>query len=162
MPPLFIPIVLILILISARAFRDGQAMGVTVVLLANWLVNTAISMACLGYDNDPFPWAAFMAIDYLSAFVILALFHRSVWGIVVAVAFAAECVAHAAYGWSMQDNVAQTEYWYLLHYLGRSQVIVLGIGVGIDQIRRRFGLSRGRIQDRDKGARASNGVNAKP
>lgn len=103
---------------------DVAVRAAAVVLLVNWCANTAFVTICAEVD----PWPAFLAVDYISAFVLVALFPAPVTKL-ICLTYAAQCLAHGAYGFvtAAQPNaLAAYQYWGVLYYLALAQVAIVG------------------------------------
>lgn len=112
------------------------------VLLANWTVNTAFVIASGIHD----PWAWFVAVDALSAAIVL---HQPAGKpqSVVGGLYMAQIVMHGVYGTLKLsgDPIAESNYWQLLTALAFLQIVVLGgwtIGHHWRRLARHPGLRR--------------------
>lgn len=121
----------------ALTLRNDRMLATAIVLLANWTVNTTI----VTWLGDPYPWAWFLATDYLSGFVLVALAGRpAMWQVFVTVLFALECVAHGAFGLSRRTPWTEYYYWYLLSYTAWAQLCVIAAW-GLCEVAGRYGWS---------------------
>lgn len=107
---------------------NERMLGTAIVLLANWAINTATTQLLL-IPADPYayPWAWYLATDYLSGFVLVALAGRpAMWQVIVTVLYAFECVAHGAFGLTSRTAWTEYYYWHALSKTAWLQVAVVG------------------------------------
>jgi len=101
--------------------RDVRIPGTAAILLANWLLCTAVVRA----TGEAYPWSWFFAADYLAAFAILVLLGRPApWQAAIGAIYAAQLICHAACGIYL-GNTAANYYGY--HFLKWSSWAQLGI-----------------------------------
>lgn len=127
---------LLVLLISAVALAyaagDSAARATALVLLGNWCANTAFVAAC----QDIAPWSAFLAVDYLSALILLAMYQTSATKL-ICLTYAVQCIAHGAYGFVVMTHVnplATYIYWWMLYCLAMAQVAIVGGMVAYQRI----------------------------
>ncbi|MET0364505.1 MAG: hypothetical protein ABW169_07605, partial [Sphingobium sp.] len=115
----------LLVALSFAASRS--AFPVSLVLFANWAVNTAGATL----SGTQFNWAAMAAADYVSALLILVV-RTNRWGLVIVVTYAVQMIAHVAFGLSSQGPWPQYRYWYVLSYTAWAQAFLLLAWAGLD------------------------------
>lgn len=141
--PFFITMVVAWML--ATAIDDRRMLGTASILIANWMLCTAV----VHWSGEEYPTLAFFAFDYLAAilmFVPMIFSDRpSPWQGIVGLLYAGEIVCHIARGWA--DNAAAIYYgWYFLRYAAWAQVVtvlvwgIYDIGMATDWSAR--GISR--------------------
>lgn len=111
----------LLALLIFALWKRQEAAGTAVVLLVNWALLSVVVWA----TGERFPWPMFTVVDYLSGLAIFALY-TSKWQKAIIAIYAAQCVCHAAFGYSSQSRAAQDTYWWTLTLTGWAQLAVLG------------------------------------
>lgn len=146
---------------AAAVFRDRCIFGVSVVLLANWIANTAFVRA----TGDVDPWGIFLGVDYVSGVFTVAgigfISGRFTFGsAAIALSYAVECIIHAAYGLSDQGPWAQYRYWWATFDIAVGQILFV-LGWGIYERVRRATRARRRLPSYSSGP-ACGEIPAKP
>lgn len=124
-------------LLAACAFaailHKDRMLGTALVLLANWGINTSI----VSISGDSAPWMGFLAVDYLSGFLLMVIADRPAkWQITIVVTFALECVVHGAFGYCPRNGWTIYYYFYALSYIAWAQVALVGAWGVVDLARR--------------------------
>lgn len=143
--------------IGVAVLRDRCLTGVALVLLTNWIANTA----AVRISGDPNFWGFFLFADYLSGVLAAAgiglLCQRfTVGGVVIGLSYALECVVHAAYGLSDHGTWAQRQYYWTTFYIAVGQMMFVG-GWGIYELARRYDRARRGLSP-DRPVRARRGA----
>jgi hypothetical protein len=132
MLPLLLAYMTLLTFASLR--RNGEQVGVSLALLANWLLSTAFVRS----TGEDAPWLWFLTVDYLTG-IVLWLMPRSRGNSLLMASYAVELLLHAAFGWSDQGGWARYRYWWALYYAAWAQVALVGAWSIYDAARHRLG-----------------------
>lgn len=102
--------------------RDARLAGTSAILLTNWLLCTVV----VAQTGDAYPWTWFFAVDYLSAFTILALLGKPTrWQSGVGMIYAGQLVCHAARGMYLHSAAALYYGYYVLKWASWAQVAII-------------------------------------
>jgi hypothetical protein len=124
---------LIAICAFAAILNKDRMLGTALILLANWGINTAM----VSLSGDPAPWMGFLAVDYVSGFVLMVIAERpSRWQVAITALFALECIAHGAFGYSTRNGWTVYYYYWTLAYTSWAQVALVGAWGIVDLARR--------------------------
>lgn len=128
-------VLLIVAVVLSCSVGDEAARATAFVLVANWCANTAFVMV----SGDTQPWPAFLTVDYISGFILIVLYTAPITKI-VCLTYAAQCIAHGAYGYltmSHPNRTAADHYWWVLYYLALAQVAIVGGTIVYQRVRDR-------------------------
>lgn len=131
----------------ASLFGNGQMIRTAIAITANWSLGTAFVYATGIYD----PWAFSLALDALTAFIVL--YHPA--GRVqsaIGWTYIAQIIIHCVYAVS-NHAIAQHAYWQLLTWIAFLQLALLGGWIVGHWGRRYFSDSRDPLQARAHGSK---------
>lgn len=112
----------------ALTTRNTALIATSVVLLGNWIVNSAICKVT-GID---YPFVAFMLVDYLSGLTVglivsLWLYRApNRWQLLVTSVYAMQVVWHVCYMWSTQGEWIRYASWHFLSKTAWFQLLAVG------------------------------------
>ena len=128
--------------------KDARAAATAAILLANWLLCTVV----VTQTGDAYPWTWFFAVDYLSAFTILALLGRpTMWQGTVGGIYAAQLICHASRGLYLHSQEALYYGYYFLKWASWAQLGVVAAW-GIYEISRGHWMFGGRASSAAPGS----------
>lgn len=108
--------------------RNKALIATSVLLLANWVVNSAICAA----TGEDYPYLAFMLTDYLTGlttvlFVSMWLQSRPTrWQVIVTIVFSAQVLWHIRFMWSDQGQLMRYLSWHFLSKTAWAQLMFVG------------------------------------